>query len=56
MDFGFMQSSSEDYNRSNKAKDHVIMSYAGYSSHLVIVDGTFLLGLGVLYQIKRTSY
>ena len=39
MDFGFMQSSSEDYKRSNKATDRVVMSYDGYSSHLVIVDG-----------------
>jgi hypothetical protein len=39
MDFGFMRSSTKDYKHPNKATDHVVMSYDGYSSHLVIVDG-----------------
>ena len=39
MDFGFIRSSTEDYKRPNKATDRVIISYDGYSSHLIIVDG-----------------
>ena len=39
MDFAFMRSSTEDYRRPNKDTDHVVTSYDGYSSHLVIVDG-----------------
>jgi hypothetical protein len=38
MDFAFMRASTEDYKRPNKATDWVVMSYDGYSSHLVIVD------------------
>jgi hypothetical protein len=39
MDFGFMQSLTEDYKRPNKLTDWVVNSYDGYSVHLVIVDG-----------------
>ena len=39
MDFGFMRSSNEDYKRPNKSTDRVIVSYDGYSAHLIIVDG-----------------
>ena len=39
MDFGFIRSSTEDYTRPNKATDRVIISYDGYSSHHIIVNG-----------------
>jgi hypothetical protein len=39
MDFGFMRSSTKDYRRLNTSTDQVVISYDGYSSHLVIVDG-----------------
>jgi hypothetical protein len=39
MDFGFIRSSTDDYRRSNKATDRIILSYDGYSAYLVIVDG-----------------
>ena len=39
MDFGFMRASTEDYKRPNKLTDRVILSYDGYSSYLLIVDG-----------------
>ena len=39
MDFGFMRASNEDYKRPNKLSDRVILSYDGYSSYLLIVDG-----------------
>jgi hypothetical protein len=38
MDFGFMQSSTDDYKQPNKATDCVVNSYDGFSSHLGIVD------------------
>ncbi len=39
MDFAFMRSSTDDYKRPNKAKDHIVTSYDGHSSHLIVVDG-----------------
>jgi hypothetical protein len=39
MDFGFIRSSTEDYKCPNKSTDRVVISYDGYSAHLVIVDG-----------------
>ena len=39
MDFAFMRSSTEDYKHPNKAADRVVVSYDGYSAHLVVVDG-----------------
>jgi hypothetical protein len=39
MDFGFIRSSTEDYKRPNKSTDRVVISYDGYSAHLIIVDG-----------------
>ena len=38
MDFGFMLSSRSDYSRPDKCSDHVIASWDGYSSSLLIVD------------------
>ncbi len=52
MDFGFMQSSSEDYKRSNKATNRVATSYDGYSSHLVIVMAP-LAGFGCSLPEQR---
>jgi hypothetical protein len=39
MDFGFMGSSTKDYKCPNKATNHVVTSYDGYSKYIVIVDG-----------------
>ena len=39
MDFGFMRSSTSDYRRPNKQTDRVVLSYDGYTSYLLIVDG-----------------
>ena len=38
MDFGFMQASSSDYRKPNPKTDHVVQSWDGYSSYLLIVD------------------
>jgi hypothetical protein len=38
MDFGFMRASAANYSRQDKSKDHVVFSYDGYSSYLLIVD------------------
>jgi hypothetical protein len=38
IDFGFMQASASDYSWPDKSKDHVIQSFDGYSSYLLIVD------------------
>jgi hypothetical protein len=40
MDFGFMQASTSDYSHPHKGKDHVVKSYDGYTSYLLIVDET----------------
>jgi hypothetical protein len=37
-DFGFIRVSNEDYSRPTKNKDHVVKSYEGYSSYLLVVD------------------
>jgi hypothetical protein len=39
MDFGFLLSSTDDYKQPNKATDQMVMSYDGYFTHLVIMDG-----------------
>jgi hypothetical protein len=38
MDFGFMCASTSDFSRPNKNTDHVVTSYDGFSSYLLIVD------------------
>ncbi len=38
MDFAFMHASTEDYKHPDKYTDWIVMSYDGYSSHLIIVD------------------
>ncbi len=38
MEFGFMRASASDYSRPDKTKDHVIQSFDGYSSYLLIID------------------
>ena len=53
MDFGLIWSSSEDYKRPNKATDHVVTSYDGYSSHLVIVHGASCRILVILTRTKE---
>jgi hypothetical protein len=40
MDFGFMRSSHLDYTRPNEKTNHVVESWDGYSSYLLIVDKT----------------
>jgi hypothetical protein len=39
MDFGFMRLSTDDYKCPNKATNHVVTLYDGYSTHLIIMDG-----------------
>jgi hypothetical protein len=39
IDFGLLQSSTDDYKCPNKATDRIVTSYDGYSAHLVIMDG-----------------
>ena len=39
MDFGFMRSSTSDYKHPNKSTDRVVLSYDGYTSYLIVVDG-----------------
>ena len=38
MDFGFMQSSTDDFMQPNPAKDRVVDSFDGYSSYLLVKD------------------
>jgi hypothetical protein len=38
MDFGFIQSSTDDYKHPNKQTDRVVLSYDGHSAYLLIVD------------------
>jgi hypothetical protein len=38
MDFGFMWALAFDFSWANRSKDHVILSYDGFSSYLLIVD------------------
>ena len=38
MDFGFMRASTSDFSRPNKNTDHVVTSYDGFSSYLLIID------------------
>jgi hypothetical protein len=40
MDFGFMRSSTSDYAKPNKLTNRIVLSYDGYSSYLLIVDGS----------------
>ena len=40
MDFGFMRASHDDYQRPNKHTNQIVQSYDGYSSYLLVVDGT----------------
>jgi hypothetical protein len=40
MDFGFMRASTTDFSKRDKSKDHVVHSYDGFTSYLLIVDET----------------
>ncbi len=38
MDFDFIRALASDFSRAYRSNDHVISSYKGFSSYLVIVD------------------
>jgi hypothetical protein len=38
MDFGFLRASNFDYLRPDQSKDHIIASFDGYNSYLLVVD------------------
>jgi hypothetical protein len=38
MDYGFMRASSSDFSKTLRSNDHVVYSYDGYTSYLLIVD------------------
>jgi hypothetical protein len=40
MDFGFMWASADNYRQPNKSTNHIVMSYDGYCTYLLIIDGT----------------